>query len=198
MLDLKSMDDKLMSALSIDRYIHTKGVVKEAKKLAERFGGGRLLEKAEIAALLHDCAKDYPDGMKQRLAKEYHIEDNSIFKEQPDLLHPFLGAETAKREYGVDDPDILDAIRYHTTGRSGMSLLEKIIFTADYIEESREPFPGLCEARGLAFEDMDRAVLFILEKTIEYVKSRGGRVFPLSLSARDYYKEKLKSEGGKY
>ncbi|MEA4816793.1 MAG: bis(5'-nucleosyl)-tetraphosphatase (symmetrical) YqeK [Lachnospiraceae bacterium] len=192
MLSINSMDGKLMSALSIKRYIHTKGVVKEAIKLAKLYGDETLVQKAEIAALLHDCAKDYPDDMKLRIAKEYHIKIDDIFKEQPDLLHPFLGAEIAKREYEVTDVEILDAIRYHTTGRCSMSLLEKIIFTADYIEESRKPFEGLDKARELAYKNIDEAVLFILEETIEYVKNQGREVFFLSASARNYYRDILK------
>ncbi len=190
MLDKSVMQEKLQSSLSIKRYIHTMGVVKEAKKLAKIYGDSTVVEKAQVAGLLHDCAKDYPADLKKRLCKEYHIELNDIMKEQIDLVHPFLGAEVAKREYLVDDEDILDAIKYHTTGRKNMSLLEKIVFIADYIEENRKSFEGLEEARRLAYIDLDLAMKFILEHTIDYVEERKLKLHPLSAEALEYYKNK--------
>jgi nicotinate-nucleotide adenylyltransferase len=109
---------------------------------------------------------------------------------QTDLIHPFLGAEVARREYLVTDGEILDAIRYHTTGRADMSLLEKIIFIADYIEPNREKFEGLEEARRLAYLDLDMAMRYILEETIAFVKQRGRLLHPLSLEALEYYKNR--------
>lgn len=115
---------------------------------------------------------------------------DDILEQQPDLIHPFLGAEVAKREYKIKDEDILNAIRYHTTGRAGMSVLEKIVFIADYIEPNREQFEGLDEARRLAYLDLDMAMRFILEQTIEFVKERGRLLHPLSLEALEYYKNR--------
>lgn len=190
MLDKSVMQEKLQSSLSIKRYIHTLGVMKEAKKLAKIYGNDELVEKSEVAGLLHDCAKDYPVDLKKRLCKEYHVPIDDIMKAQMDLTHPFLGAEVAKREYLVDDEDILDAIRYHTTGRKDMSLLEKIVFVADYIEENRKPFDGLDEAKRLAYIDLDLAMKFILENTIKHVEERKLKLHPLSLEALEYYKNK--------
>ena len=93
----------------------------------------------------------------------------------------------------MSDEDILNAIRYHTTGRAGMSLLEKIVFIADYIEPNREKFGGLEEARRLAYQDLDAAMKYILENTIDFVKIRGRLLHPLSLEALEYYK-KLEAE----
>mgnify|MGYP003307565747 CR=1 FL=1 len=90
--------------------------------------------------------------------------------------------------YQVMDEDVLNAIRFHTTGRPNMSLLEKIVFIADYIEPNREKFGGLDEARRLAYLDLDKAMAYILENTIEYVKARGRLLHPLSLEALEYYK----------
>lgn len=190
MLSLDTMREKLQSALSVKRYIHTMGVVDEAEKLAEIYGTHAEKEKAKVAALLHDCAKDYPADLKKRFCKEYHIPIDEIMKKQPDLIHPFLGAEVAKREYLIDDDDILNAIRYHTTGRKQMSLLEKVIFIADYIETGREEFEGLEEARRLAYLDLDMAMRYILEETIAYVKKRNKILHPLSSEALEYYKNK--------
>ena len=94
----------------------------------------------------------------------------------------------------VTDEDILNAIRYHTTGRAGMSLLEKIIFIADYIEPNREKFDGLEEARRLAYLDLDMAMKYILESTIAFVKERGRLLHPLSLEALEYYKHCVEKE----
>lgn len=189
-LSIDTMKEKLQSALSIKRYIHTMGVVDEAIKLAEIYGSQQDRQKAEVAALLHDCAKNYPEGLKLRLCKEYHIDLDDIMKAQTDLIHPFLGAEIAKREYLVDDEEILGAIRYHTTGKANMSLLEKIIFIADFIEPSRDSFKGLDEARRLAYLDLDMAMRYILEETIAFVKKRDLQLHSLSVEALDYYKSK--------
>ncbi len=142
----------------------------------------------QVCCLLHDCAKDYPESMRLRFCKEYKVKTDEIMNKQTDLIHPFLGAEVAKREYQVLDEDVLNAIRFHTTGRPNMSLLEKIVFIADYIEPNREKFGGLDEARRLAYLDLDKAMVYILENTIEYVKARGRMLHPLSLEALEYYK----------
>lgn len=188
MLEVKTIEQKLQSSLLIDRFIHTMGVRDEGIKLARKYGDENLVSKCEIACLLHDCAKDYPLELKKRFCKEYHIHIDEIMKEIPDLIHPFLGAEVARREYEVCDEDILNAIKYHTTGRPDMSLLEKIVFVADYIEPNRKPFDGLMEARELAYVDIDRAMEFILERTIEYVNQRKRAIHPLSVKAYEYYK----------
>ena len=142
MLSVEMMQEKLQSALSVKRYIHTMGVSEEAVKLAEIYGTPTDCEKAKVAGLLHDCAKDYPQTLRERFCKEYKIKTDEIMEKQPDLIHPFLGAEVAKREYQIQDEEILNAIRYHTTGRANMTLLEKIIFIADYIEPHREKLKG--------------------------------------------------------
>lgn len=190
MLDFKVMQEKLQSSLSIKRYIHTMGVADEAVKLAEVFGGENEKLRARAAGLLHDCAKDYPTELKKRLCKEYHIEIDDIMEKQPDLIHQFLGAEVAKREYLVSDEDILNAVKYHTTGRRRMSLLEKIVFVADYIEPGRKSFEGLNEARNLAYTDINKAMSFILKQTIEHLNEKNKLIHPLSLEAYEYYKNK--------
>jgi nicotinate-nucleotide adenylyltransferase len=186
MLDYKTMQDKLQSSLSMKRYIHTIGVVDEAVKLANIYGVDP--DKARVAALLHDCAKDYPDDMKKRLCKEFHVELDDIMKSQIDLAHSFLGAKVAKREYDVSDYEILEAIRYHTTGKVSMSMLDKIIFIADYIEPNRKDFEGLKEIRALAYTDIDLAVKKALEQTITYTEERGKILHPLTLEALEDYK----------
>ena len=168
MLPFEVMERKLQSALSLPRYIHTMGVVKTAKKLAGRWQADE--KKAMTAALLHDCAKDYPEQMKRRFCKEFHVPIDPVMDQAIDLCHGPLGAEVARREYGVTDEEVLNAIRYHTTGRPEMTKLEQIIFIADYIEPNRNPFVGLEEGRVLAYEDLNLAMERILKDTIAYVK----------------------------
>ncbi|MBQ2753068.1 MAG: bis(5'-nucleosyl)-tetraphosphatase (symmetrical) YqeK [Firmicutes bacterium] len=186
MLPYNVIEQRLQSVLSIERYIHTLGVVKTAKKLAVKYGAD--VEKAALAALLHDCAKDYPEDMKRRFAKEYHVTVDEYMDKKIDLVHSFLGAEVARREFGVEDEEILDAIRYHTTGKAKMSLLAKIVFTADFIEPNRKKIENLEMIREVSFEDLDKAVKLILINTIEFVKDSGKVLHPLSLEALEYYK----------
>ena len=181
MLELNIMKEKIQSAIHIKRYVHTIGVVDTGIRLAKKYHGD--IEKVKIAALLHDCAKEYPDDMKKRLCKEYHIPLDDIIKKQIDLSHSFLGAEVAKREYGVEDEEILNAIRYHTTGRPHMTLLDQIIFISDYIEPNRSPFTGLEEIRKLADQDLHEAVKKALWYTIQYVKQKKRLLHPLTVEA---------------
>ena len=127
--------------------------------------------------------------MKRRFCKEFHVDVDEIMLETIDLTHAFLGTEVARREYGVEDEEILSAIKYHTTGKPDMTLMEKIIFISDYIEEGRKKFDTLEESRRLAYEDIDKAMAFILKNTIEYVKERKRTLHPLSVQAYEYYKK---------
>lgn len=190
MLEPGVMQEKLQSALSIKRYIHTLGVAEEAMALADIYGTQQDKQRAQVAGLLHDCAKDYPAALMERFSKEYKVPFPPGVGEIPALIHPFLGAEVAKREYLVTSEEILDAIRFHTTGRANMSLLEKIVFIADYIEPNRGRFEGLEEARRIAYLDLDEAMDFILKESIRYVSERGQQVHPLSLEALAYYEKK--------
>lgn len=191
LLSYNAISQRLQSTLSIERYIHTLGVVKSAKKLAAKYGVDD--EKASMAALLHDCAKDYNEDMKRRFCKEYHIPIDEYMDKKIDLVHAPLGAEVARREFGVTDEEILDAIRFHTTGKPDMSLLTKIVFVADFIEPNRKKIENLDEIRRIAFEDLDKAVAYILKNTIDFVEKSGKVLHPLSLEALRFY-EKAKEE----
>ena len=185
MLSVDVIKEKLQSALSIDRYIHTLGVAEEAQKLAAVYGDAELVKKAEYAGLLHDCAKDYPDDMKKRFCKEYHVPVDDVMKKQLGLIHPFLGAEVAKREYGVEDEDIIGAIRWHTTGKPEMTVLEKIVFIADYIEPNRD-FDGVEDLRKVVWEDLDKGLAMGLAMTVEEMEQMGNPVHHNTLQALEY------------
>ncbi|MCL2352343.1 MAG: bis(5'-nucleosyl)-tetraphosphatase (symmetrical) YqeK [Firmicutes bacterium] len=158
-----------------------------AAKLAERYGADR--RGTFLAAMLHDIAKEIPAAEKLRLCERYGLKPDEIMKRQPDLTHGMLGAEIARRKFGLKDKDALNAICYHTTGRPGMSLLEKIIFISDAIEPNRPGYGGASGLRELAFADIDRAVAASLESAMAYTSAKGKTVHPLG-------KKALESVGG--
>ena len=183
--NLEKIQKKLKKELDDDRYRHTLGVMYTAAALAMCHDAD--IEKAQAAGLLHDCAKCIPNDRKIKLCEKYGIRMTGVEKRAPFLLHARLGAYLAKVQYGVDDPDILGAIEWHTTGRPGMTLLEKIIFMADYIEPMRWKAENLPQIRKAAFTDLDRAVLMTLHDTLTYLESKGGEVDDMTRTAYEYY-----------
>lgn len=183
MLAYDAMIEKLQVSLSKKRFLHTLEVMNVAAALADHYQED--IEKAKIAGLLHDCAKEYSDSLRTQLCKELHVPIDSVMQQSPHLIHSFLGAEIAKLEYKVEDEYILNAIRYHTTGRAKMTLLEKIIFLADYIEPTRVPFEGLDTVRRLAYLQIDQALYKALDLTIHYVKSKKGILHPFTVQAKE-------------
>lgn len=180
--------DDLKSKQNPHRFKHTLDVAETAKQMAEALGENP--NKAYLAGLLHDCAKCIPDEEMVIICKNNNIdisesENNNLF-----LLHAKVGAYFSKVLYGITDEDILRSVRYHTTGRPNMSLLEKIIFTADYIEPGRYKQQNLDLLRKIAYKDIDYTVYLILRDTIDYLKSKTGDSFDKNtLDAYLYYKE---------
>ena len=128
------------------------------------------IKDAQVSGLLHDCAKCIPNKKKLKMCSEHNIPVSDFERSHPFLLHSRLGAYIAHEKYGIDDQEILSAINYHTTGRREMSLLEKIIYIADYIEPMRYKASRLPEIRKLAFEDLDECMYEILKDTLEYLE----------------------------
>lgn len=168
------------------RYEHTLGVMYTAAALAMRYDEN--VENALIAGLLHDCAKGFSADKKLELCREYHLPISEAEEKNPGLLHAKLGAYLAKSEYDIDDKEILDAITWHTTGRPEMTLLDKIIYIADYIEPNRNQAPNLDKLRHLAFVDLDRALYQILEASLRYLESRDEVIDPMTERTYLYYK----------
>ena len=137
------------------------------------------LEDAQAAGLLHDSAKCIPNKKKLKLCSQHDIPVSDFEKDHPFLLHAKLGAYVASSKYDIKDEEILTAITYHTTGRPGMSLLEKIVYISDYIEPMRDKAPNLAKVRKIAFEDLDECMYEILKDTLEYLegKSQGNRQY---------------------
>lgn len=159
---------EMQNRLSEKRRKHTEAVVKEALALCRKYGGDP--EKAETAALFHDFCRGLDPEETDRLVTEWGLD--SRYLGNSNLAHGKLAAVLARKEYGIEDGDVLNAIAYHTTGRADMSLLEKIVYLADAIEPGRD-YPGAEELRRLAEEDLDRACLMALDNSIRFVKEKG-------------------------
>lgn len=166
------------------RFAHTLGVEFTAAALAMRYQAD--VTDAQIAGLLHDCAKCLTDEKRVSICEKHRIPMTDIERRNPFLLHAKVGEYLAREKYGITNPDILNAIRFHTTGRENMSLLERIVFVADYIEPGRRQAPNLSEIRQLAFTDLNAAMLKILEDTLSYLKATGGELDPMTEITYEY------------
>ena len=144
-------------------------------------------EAARRAGILHDCTKYLDLAEQLKLCDEYGIVLDDLEQKAVKLLHSKTGAAIARHVYGAPD-EVCDAIYWHTTGKADMTLLEKVLYLADYIEPSREEFPGLKELRRLAYEDLDQALLLGCRLTIEDMEERGVPVHTNTLQARDWLK----------
>ena len=168
----------LKKKLDAYRYEHTLGVEFTCQALAMRYGYD--LDKADLAGLLHDSAKRFENPVMLQKCLDRGIPVTAEEERDPSLLHAKLGAWMAENKYGVDDPEILSAITCHTTGKPGMSLLDKILYVADYIEPRRSKAANLPEMRKLAFIDLDQACFEIMESILEYLKSTGCQIDPMT------------------
>jgi len=188
--DLKLLQKQMKEALNEDRFEHTLGVMYTAESLAMRYGVD--MTKAAVAGLLHDCAKCIPNAQKIKMCKKNDIEITAMEEKNPSLLHAKLGAYLAEEEYGIDDPEILSAIQWHTTGKPDMSMLDIIICMADYIEPNRDKAPNLKQIRKLCFENIEEALYQVLEGTLEYLSDRPDMIDPMTKISYDFYKWKLR------
>lgn len=188
--DLKLLQKQMKEELCADRYEHTLGVMYTAEALAMRYGQD--MTKAAVAGLLHDCAKCIPNGQKIRLCRKHEIEISEMEEKNPSLLHAKLGAYMAKKVYGVEDEEIISAIRWHTTGKPDMSMLDMIVYMADYIEPNRDKAPNLKEIRKLTFENIEEALYQVLEGTLLYLSDRPEAIDPATKVSYEFYKWKLK------
>lgn len=177
---------QMEEVLSPSRFDHTLGVAYTAAALS--FVHGAVTEEALTAGMLHDCAKCLSDEEMLKECQKAGLAISDIEREAPQLLHARLGAYYAKERYGVENEDVLNAIRSHTTGRPEMSLLEKIIFTADYIEPNRKPLEHLPMIRKEAFRDLDHAVYLILRDIRAYLQETAKVVDPMTEETYTYYK----------
>lgn len=191
-MDPKISKIKKQICLVLDekRYEHTEGVMYMSAALAMRYGED--MRKAMLAGLLHDCAKCIPSEEKIQICKRNQLDISDVEQKNPGLLHAKLGALLAETIYEVKDPDILQSIASHTTGRPGMSLLEKIIYIADYLEPGRAELPNMAKARSLVFRDIDECLYQILKDSLDYLKTKHLPIDVMTEETYLYYKEVLK------
>ncbi|MEK4147246.1 bis(5'-nucleosyl)-tetraphosphatase (symmetrical) YqeK [Robertmurraya sp. FSL W8-0741] len=160
--------------LTEHRYQHTIGVMETAILLARQYGADE--KKAEVAAIFHDYAKFRPkEEMKQIILAEKMAPE--LLQYNSELWHAPVGAFLVEKEVGIADMEILNAIKYHTSGRVGMSILEKIIYLADYIEPGRQ-FPEVEEVRELANKDLQLALIKAVQNTISFLMNKNQPIFP--------------------
>ena len=168
--------------LGEERLEHSVNTSKIARRLAIKYNYNA--DKAEVAGLLHDCAKDLDYKSLEKMVLKYSIELDEIVQKIPKLLQPLVGAVVAKKEFNIQDPVILKAIKAHSTGAAQMSLLDNIIYLSDKIEPLRN-INGVEEVRKMAEKDLDEAVLMALDKGLIYLINKGSLIHPISIAARN-------------
>lgn len=168
---------KVRQKMSGKRFEHVLGVEQTAVALAEKYGGSPI--KASIAALTHDYAKERSDDEFKQLIRQDGF-DLSLLEWSNAIWHGVVGARFVQKELGIEDEEILQAISLHTTGAKEMSLLDKIIYVADYIEPGRN-FPGVKEARAIAFSDLDAAVAYETEHTLYHLIEKKAPIYPKTI-----------------
>ncbi|OGD14731.1 hypothetical protein A2V47_05510 [Candidatus Atribacteria bacterium RBG_19FT_COMBO_35_14] len=181
-MDIDLIKLKLKEMLGEERLEHSVNTSKIARKLAIKYNYNA--DKAEVAGLLHDCAKDLDYQTLEKMVLEYNIQLDEIVQKIPKLLHPLVGIVIAKKEFNIQDPVILKAIKTHSTGAAQMSLLDKIIYLSDKIEPLRN-MNGVEEVRKMAEIDLDRAVLMALDKGLLYLINKNLLIHPISIEARN-------------
>ena len=167
--------------MSDERYKHTLGVMETSILLAARYDVN--LNKAYLAALLHDYAKELKEDEKRAMCKELGITIDPVQDQYINLTHGQLSAELSKREFNIDDPEILNAIRYHTTGRAGMGTLDMVVKIADNIEPNRTYYPTLKQIRLLSEVSLKEACIAAIKWDIEYTEGKGRTIHQWGLEA---------------
>lgn len=163
------------------RWLHTLGVMETSVTLAKRFGGDSV--KADLAAILHDYCKYWPVQEQAKIIRENGLPQDLLDYDK-ELWHSHAGAYIAKEQFGIHDEEILDAIRYHTSGRVQMTLMDKIVCLADYMEPGRD-FPGVDLIRELAERSLEKALVAGFDSTISFLITKGKRIYPLTILTRN-------------
>lgn len=182
MQDLEQLIARVQEALTEHRFRHTQGVVQEAVRLARHYGADE--HKAEVAGWVHDYAKQWPAERLRDYLLRFGL-PRELLDYDKELWHAPVGAIAIQLDLGIQDLEVIEAVRYHTTGRAGMSLLEKVVCLADYMEPGRK-FEGVEEIRQLAYQDLDLALCRALAGTIGFLASRHKPIHPDTLDAYNH------------
>ena len=187
--EYSQMARRLQQTLSEYRFRHTLSVAETALWLAFRHGVDPV--QAHLAGMLHDCAKGMDAPTLLHLIKTGGVSADELELSMPALLHAPAGAVLARTQYHVNNPQVLSAIRWHTTGRRNMTPLEKVVYLADMIEPTRAYFPGLEKIRALAPDDLTGAVRLAASLSAAYVAKRGKKLHPRTI---ELAKDQLRDE----
>ena len=190
--DAAQLYAKLRGALSDKRLVHSLLVAHTARRLARLHGINE--DRAALAGLLHDCAKCMPLPSMQRAARDNRLLLDRETLQSGNLLHGPVGAALAEKEYGIVDPNVLSAIRCHTTGKVGMLPIDMIVFLSDKIEPSRRSYPALEKVKVLAEQDLGKALLHSMNSTLDYVRSQNTEPHPMTQQVADWLKRIIPNE----
>ncbi len=181
--------------LSEERFIHSMNVAKAARDLAKIYGADP--EKAYTAGILHDITKETDHAWQAEYLERNGIKLSALEKINGRVLHQMSGALFCRKELGIDDGEILSAVRFHTTGRRNMALIEKVLYTADFISEERR-YPDVEVMREKARRSLDEAMLYSLRYTINSLSSKIMLIHPDTLDCYNDILENAYREGKKY
>lgn len=187
------IEQEIIKDIGEKRYAHSLRVMEVGLKLSQIYNVDK--EKVKVAARLHDCGKIQGKTKLLKRTNDFDIILDNHMKYNIELIHGALGAKIAEIKYKIKDPEILNAIKYHTTGRANMTLLDKIIYIADYIEPGRN-FEGIEEVRELAYKDIDRSIIMAMDKTIEFLTDNRDLIHTRTIEARNYLIIKDIKQGG--
>lgn len=183
--EIQKLQKELGKEMDTKRFEHTLGVAYTAACMAMRYDCD--MNKAYIAGLLHDCAKGMTHEERLNYCKKHNLDVTEVEKKNPSLLHAKVGSDMCSRKYKIEDEEIASAVCYHTTGRPDMTLLEKIIFIADYVEPHRKEIPGLFKAREEVFNDLDKTLRIILKNTLIYLENSNKAIDAMTRQTYEFY-----------
>jgi len=189
MMSLEEIKEKLREMLTLKRYQHSINVMNACIELAEIYGADG--DKAALAGLVHDCARELDKNEALNICGKYGIIPDKIMKNQPELLHGMAGSYLAKDVFGIEFEDVLTAVANHTMGKEGMDTLSSIVFLADYIEAGRD-YPGVEEIRKAAKESLSKGIVAGLDNTIAYILKKGALLHPQTVLTRNWALEQLR------
>ena len=185
-MDINDLREKVKNKLSKKRFNHTCGVEKVCTELAKTYGAN--VEEAKIAAILHDYMKETDIDTLKQICKD--VEEIKGYENLNEILHGFAAGIVVEKEFNITNKDILNAIKYHTVGRKNMSLLEKIVYIGDAIEEGRD-YPNVDIIRKNTFKNIDFGIITEVDRKIDYLKEKNGTIHINTIEMRDNLLENL-------